>query len=97
MPITQEGIDKGHRYVMGRINAYCPQCGTDEYLATGKVVTFLDCRYDDGDDTEYCVTDIGMNAECGDEAIGYRDGFPVCQVHADRFDALSRMAQDAED
>lgn len=46
--------------------------------------------------TEHCVTDIGFNAECGDEAIGYRDGFPVCQLHADRFDALSRMAQDEE-
>lgn len=95
MPITEEGLALGHRYVMGNVNAYCAKCS--EESTTYKVdpqygftymdsVVVFECRYDDGDDTEYCETDIGFNAECGDEAIGTRDGFPVCQVHADRFD-----------
>lgn len=46
---------------------------------------------------EYCVTDIGYNAECGEPAVDYRDGFPVCQLHADRFDALTKLAAEQPD
>ena len=38
--ITQEGLDLGHRYVMGNVNAYCPQCTKEQG------VTVLDCDYD---------------------------------------------------
>lgn len=38
--ITPDGIAKGHRYVMGNVNAYCPQCSEEQG------VTVLDCDYD---------------------------------------------------
>ena len=38
--ITQEGQSLGHRYVMGNVNAYCPQCSKEQG------VTVLDCDYD---------------------------------------------------
>lgn len=38
--ITPEGIELGHKYVMGNVNAYCPKCSEEQG------VTVLDCDYD---------------------------------------------------
>jgi hypothetical protein len=38
--ITPEGQALGHRYVMGNVNAYCPQCTTEQGVCV------LDCDYD---------------------------------------------------
>ena len=38
--ITPEGQALGHRYVMGHINAYCPQCTKEQGI------TVLDCDFD---------------------------------------------------
>ena len=38
--ITAEGLALGHRYVMGNVNAYCPQCSLEQGVAV------LDCDYD---------------------------------------------------
>jgi hypothetical protein len=38
--ISPEGVALGHRYVMGNVNAYCPQCTREQG------VTVLDCDYD---------------------------------------------------
>lgn len=40
----------------------------------------------------YCMQGIGFNAECGEEAVTKRDGFPLCAEHARRFDGLTEMA-----
>ena len=44
--ITPEGISLGHRYVMGHVNAYCPQCSRDHSEREGRDITALDCDYD---------------------------------------------------
>ena len=44
--ITAEGLALGHRYVMGNVNAYCPQCSEDHSAAEGRRITVLDCDYD---------------------------------------------------
>lgn len=41
----------------------------------------------------YCTEDIGFNAECGEEAVTKRDGFPLCPAHAARWDALTELAK----
>lgn len=39
-----------------------------------------------------CTADVGYNAECGDPAEEVRDGFPLCGLHAARFDGLTALA-----
>ena len=46
---------------------------------------------------EFCTEYIGMNAECGEEAVTKRDGFPLCAEHAHRWDALTEMAANWSD
>ena len=38
--ITAEGLELGHRYVMGNVNAYCPKCSDEQGVCV------LDCDYD---------------------------------------------------
>jgi hypothetical protein len=38
--ITPEGLALGHRYVMGKVNAYCPKCSEEQGVCV------LDCDYD---------------------------------------------------
>jgi hypothetical protein len=38
--ITPEGLELGHRYVMGNVNAYCPKCSDEQGVCV------LDCDYD---------------------------------------------------
>lgn len=44
--ITLEGQALGHRYVMGHVNAYCPQCSRDHSEREGRSIIVLDCDYD---------------------------------------------------
>lgn len=44
----------------------------------------------------YCTQDVGYGAECGDDATEQRDGFPLCDTHATRHDALARLAEQQE-
>jgi len=41
--IAPEARSRGHEYVMGYVNAYCPECSTLR-------VTALTCAFDDEDD-----------------------------------------------
>lgn len=38
--ISPEGLELGHRYVMGNVNAYCPKCSDEQGVCV------LDCGYD---------------------------------------------------
>ncbi len=38
--ITAEGLELGHRYVMGNVNAYCQKCSDEQGVCV------LDCDYD---------------------------------------------------
>ena len=44
--ITEEGQALGHRYIMGNVNAYCPQCTAEHSQREGRTITVLDCDYD---------------------------------------------------
>ena len=44
--ITPEGTALGHRYVMGNVNCYCPQCSKEHSEREGRDICVLDCDYD---------------------------------------------------
>ena len=44
--ITAEGTALGHRYVMGNVNCYCPQCSKEHSEREGRDICVLDCDYD---------------------------------------------------
>lgn len=36
----------------------------------------------------FCSFDMGLLTDCGDDAAGYRDGFPLCSKHLSFHDSM---------
>lgn len=69
--IPPKYVARGHKYVMGNVNAYCPKCSGEYTEKLGRPIVALDCDWDEEDDDDAC-NDCGRPCHYDEESGTYQ-------------------------